>query len=156
MIDHVLAGGTLSVVIDSTLWGPYKSGIFSSCGPTHNINHGVQIVGVNVEGGYWIIRNSWGDWWGEKGYMKLALVCSVRSLPLSRVLCCIEKSSFLFVCSLNERNTLVNNNIVTSFRSPSGRQHVRHHRVPDLRDYGSSGGPSTLATTAYEKTHIFA
>ena len=75
MIDYVLGGGTLAVVVDATNWGAYKSGIYNNCVGKHKINHGVNIVGVNVPGGYWIIRNSWADWWGEKGYMKLALVC---------------------------------------------------------------------------------
>lgn len=79
MLDYVLAGGTLSVVVDSTKWGPYKSGIFDGCSTPHNINHAVQIVGVNQDEGYWIIRNSWGDWWGDKGYMKLKLVRSALS-----------------------------------------------------------------------------
>jgi C1A family cysteine protease len=74
MINYVLAKGTLSVVVDATLWGPYRSGIFSNCGSILSINHAVNIVGVNVDEGYWIIRNSWGTWWGDKGYMKLALV----------------------------------------------------------------------------------
>ena len=82
MIQYVLGGGTLSVVVDSTDWGAYTSGIFSSCGSVLRINHAVNIVGVNVPGGYWIIRNSWGTWWGDKGYMKLALVCILPS-PLS-------------------------------------------------------------------------
>jgi C1A family cysteine protease len=74
MIDYVLAKGTLSVVVDATLWGTYQSGIFTNCGSTLSINHAVNIVGVNVDEGYWIIRNSWSTWWGDKGYMKLALV----------------------------------------------------------------------------------
>ena len=73
MIDHVLGGGTLVVSVDASAFGPYKSGIFSDC-PASTANHAVQIVGVNVDEGYWIIRNSWGNWWGDLGYMKLALV----------------------------------------------------------------------------------
>ena len=74
MINQVLAGRTLSVAVDSNQWGPYKSGIFSGCSVNYQVNHAVNIVGVNVLEGYWIIRNSWGSWWGDNGYMKLALV----------------------------------------------------------------------------------
>ena len=74
MINQVLAGKTLSVAIDATQFGSYQSGIFSGCSVNHTINHAVNIVGVNVPLGYWIIRNSWGVGWGDSGYMKLALV----------------------------------------------------------------------------------
>ncbi|CAJ2675680.1 unnamed protein product [Trifolium pratense] len=51
----------------------YKGGIYSgSCGPV--LNHAVTIVGygVSVDGQkYWIIKNSWGEFWGESGYLKL-------------------------------------------------------------------------------------
>jgi hypothetical protein len=74
MINHVLAGGTLSVIVDATLWSNYKGGIFSGGTSKIEWNHAVNIVGVNVPEGYWIIRNSWGTWWGAQGYMYLALV----------------------------------------------------------------------------------
>ena len=74
MINQVLAGRTLSVAVDAHQWGPYQSGIFSGCSVNYNVNHAVNIVGVNVPGRYWIIRNSWGSWWGDNGYMKLAMV----------------------------------------------------------------------------------
>ena len=74
MINQVLAGKTLSVAVDANQWGSYQSGIFSGCSDIHNVNHAVNIVGVNLDEGYWIIRNSWGSWWGDNGYMKLALV----------------------------------------------------------------------------------
>jgi cysteine peptidase A len=74
MIDYVLSKGTLSVAVDATLWGSYRGGIFSSCTQPIKLNHGVNIVGVNTVERYWIIRNSWGSWWGENGYMRLAMV----------------------------------------------------------------------------------
>ena len=77
MMNHVLAGGTLAIVVDATKWGPYRRGIFSSCTKNLTINHAVNIVGVNIEGGYWVIRNSWGTWWGDNGYIKLALVSTL-------------------------------------------------------------------------------
>ena len=67
MIDYVLGGGTLGVVVDSLCMGLCNSGIYSFCDEdVKKPDHAVQIVGVNVEGGYWIIRNSWGTDWGEK------------------------------------------------------------------------------------------
>jgi C1A family cysteine protease len=74
MINQVLAGRTLSVAVDANQWGPYKSGIFSGCSVDYQVNHAVNIVGVNVPEGYWIVRNSWGSWWGDKGYMKVKMV----------------------------------------------------------------------------------
>jgi len=53
----------------------YKSGVFYSakCVPTR-LSHAVAIVGYGSENGqdYWTVRNSWGDWWGDKGYFKIA------------------------------------------------------------------------------------
>ncbi|CAJ1906419.1 unnamed protein product [Cylindrotheca closterium] len=57
----------------------YTGGIFldspSNRNTTHN--HGVSIVGwgyeesLNVQ--YWIIRNSWGEYWGEMGFFRIEL-----------------------------------------------------------------------------------
>jgi predicted phage tail protein len=52
------------------------SGIFttneaSTCG-SDKINHAIVLVGWGTDptyGTYWILRNSWGYWWGDDGYM---------------------------------------------------------------------------------------
>jgi hypothetical protein len=51
----------------------YKSGIYEEpeCSP-YNVNHGVTVVGFGSEPKkYWIVKNSWGQDWGEGGYMRL-------------------------------------------------------------------------------------
>ena len=51
----------------------YKGGIFGSgpCGPIKSLklSHAVTVIGYTNE--YWWIKNSYGESWGEKGYMRL-------------------------------------------------------------------------------------
>lgn len=68
--------GPLAVAIDASNWSfqLYSGGVYdeSSCSP-YNLDHGVGCVGYGVEGStkYWIVRNSWGSSWGEKGYIRM-------------------------------------------------------------------------------------
>jgi len=58
-----LAGSTLVT---------YKSGIMTACSD-RDLNHSVTLVGYGTQSGtdYWILKNSWGQNWGESGYFKL-------------------------------------------------------------------------------------
>jgi C1A family cysteine protease len=69
METYVLENGPLSVCIDASNWASYTHGILSTCGTT--VDHCVQVVGVDTEEGYWLIRNSWGTDWGLDGYIKI-------------------------------------------------------------------------------------
>lgn len=49
----------------------YKGGIFNDNSQANRPNHAVNIVGWDDAKQAWLIRNSWGEEWGEAGYMWL-------------------------------------------------------------------------------------
>jgi KDEL-tailed cysteine endopeptidase len=52
----------------------YKSGIISSSGCGTNINHAVNMIGYGTDANgykYWLLKNSWGTSWGEKGFFRV-------------------------------------------------------------------------------------
>ena len=64
----------IAIEADTRYFQSYSSGVLtsSSCGTT--LDHGVLIVGYGEENGqkYWLVKNSWGTTWGDKGYVKIA------------------------------------------------------------------------------------
>lgn len=70
MISYVLSTGPLSICLDASSWSSYVSGVITTCGT--DVDHCVQAVGINLDEGYWIVRNSWGTEWGDAGYIYLA------------------------------------------------------------------------------------
>ena len=66
--------GPVSVAVAvAGAFGNYRSGIYNESS-SGQINHAVNIVGWDEteKPAHWIMRNSWGESWGEKGYMKIA------------------------------------------------------------------------------------
>jgi len=87
-----LAEGPVSIAVDGASLGFqfYFGGVVKHfCGTS--LDHGVLAVGYGESKGtqYWIVKNSWGPSWGEKGYIRIlremnksgAGVCGLQSQP---------------------------------------------------------------------------
>lgn len=77
-ILHLLAkNGPVSVAINAKTWQNYIGGVinFHCNGDLEELNHAVQIVGYNLTAPipYYIARNTWGDDFGDGGYLYLAV-----------------------------------------------------------------------------------
>ncbi|XP_056402495.1 cathepsin S-like isoform X2 [Hyla sarda] len=68
--------GPVSVAIDARhpAFYLYKDGVYDDASCTQNVNHGVLAVGYgNLNGkDYWLVKNSWGQNYGLKGYILIA------------------------------------------------------------------------------------
>lgn len=64
--------GPLSIAVDASAFMSYTGGVLTACDATQ-LNHGVLLVGYDdsAEVPYWIIKNSWGESWGEEGYIRV-------------------------------------------------------------------------------------
>jgi len=76
MKAEIYARGPIACGVDATpAMDAYTGGIFSEDNPNPEINHEISLVGWGTENGtsYWLLRNSWGSYWGENGYMRIVM-----------------------------------------------------------------------------------
>eukprot|EP01065_Artemidia_motanka_P010387 TRINITY_DN154_c0_g2_i8.p1 TRINITY_DN154_c0_g2~~TRINITY_DN154_c0_g2_i8.p1 ORF type:complete len:639 (+),score=205.24 TRINITY_DN154_c0_g2_i8:75-1991(+) len=73
MQKEIYARGPISCGIDAAPILKYTGGIVSDAG--ESVDHVISVVGWGSEAGkkYWIVRNSWGQYWGEFGYIRVEM-----------------------------------------------------------------------------------
>ncbi|XP_040385526.1 ervatamin-C-like [Oryza brachyantha] len=80
VLQTLAAGQPVAVVVEASEpdFRHYRSGVYAgsaACG--RRLNHAVTVVGYGAaaadgSGEYWLVKNQWGTWWGESGYMRVA------------------------------------------------------------------------------------
>eukprot|EP00638_Chattonella_subsalsa_P004131 CAMPEP_0117746090 /NCGR_PEP_ID=MMETSP0947-20121206/7750_1 /TAXON_ID=44440 /ORGANISM="Chattonella subsalsa, Strain CCMP2191" /LENGTH=232 /DNA_ID=CAMNT_0005563369 /DNA_START=302 /DNA_END=1000 /DNA_ORIENTATION=- len=73
MMSEIYFRGPIACEINAAPIHTYKGGIFDDPDGSRNTDHIVEIVGWGEEDGkkFWYIRNSWGEYWGEMGWIRL-------------------------------------------------------------------------------------
>jgi len=74
-------GAPIVVSVDATSWSFYSGGVYSDTSGGRKgefeVNHAVTLTGFQEQDGnskgYWYIKNSWGTYWGEDGFIKLEM-----------------------------------------------------------------------------------
>ncbi|XP_021827976.1 cysteine protease RD19A [Prunus avium] len=89
---NLVKNGPLAVAINAVFMQTYVGGVSCPYICSKRLDHGVLLVGYGAAGyspirmkekPYWIIKNSWGENWGEKGFYKICNgrnICGVDSM----------------------------------------------------------------------------
>ncbi|KAI4375688.1 hypothetical protein MLD38_013529 [Melastoma candidum] len=89
---NLVKNGPLAIAINAVYMQTYIGGVSCPYICSRRLDHGVLLVGYGSAGyspirlkekPYWIIKNSWGETWGENGYYKICRgrnICGVDSM----------------------------------------------------------------------------
>merc|ERR1719359_1590709 len=72
MMKEIFNRGPIACGVDANPLRTYTTGIVKTAG--QGVDHVISVVGWGndaTEGQYWIVRNSWGEYWGEMGYIRV-------------------------------------------------------------------------------------
>jgi len=72
MMKEIFARGPIACGIDATYLLNHEQGVIKTEGS--GIDHVISVVGWAenaADGFHWLVRNSWGEYWGEMGYVRV-------------------------------------------------------------------------------------
>jgi len=101
LMNAVVNVGPIAISAAAEPWQLYSGGVYNGkCGS--DVDHAIQLVGYGTQpksngtsserrllgggggtGDYWLVRNSWGASWGEKGYIRIQRFGSTTKEPCS-------------------------------------------------------------------------
>lgn len=74
---EIFARGPVVASINGHGLADYIGGVYSNSTASRETTHAVSITGwgrdENKQQDYWIVRNSWGEYWGEMGFFRIAM-----------------------------------------------------------------------------------
>ena len=75
MMTEIYKNGPIACAMNCGPITNYKGGIVDSPNESKSTDHIISIVGWGYDGNrqYWIVRNSWGEFWGELGFFRIFL-----------------------------------------------------------------------------------
>jgi len=79
---------SISIRAENDDFRNYQGGVIDGPGCGYEIDHAVLLAGYSAEDNAWIVKNSWGDSWGEGGYVR------------------IKRRGGHGICGINQQNSL--------------------------------------------------
>lgn len=84
IMAEIYTRGPVAATINAEPIVEYSGGIFNDQDADRGTNHIVSIVGwgkdSETDKKYWIVRNSWGEYWGELGFMRVEMGTNILGL----------------------------------------------------------------------------
>lgn len=136
--------------IGSQWQGYFDSNNVYRCTNDGGVDHAVLAVGYDNAGGYWIIKNSWGTYWGSSGYFKLGYgECSAERYPFAaNVATAISAPTLSAPASATRTNVTAQN---FSWSAVSGALQYQI-QIDNNADFSSPIATYNTTLTSYSRT----
>lgn len=96
--------GPVAAAVNALSWQNYLGGViqYHCDGSFNNLNHAVQIIGYDksVAVPHYIIKNSWGSNFGDKGYMYIGIGNNLCGIDFFNLYLHILEAYFFFISNI--------------------------------------------------------